>query len=123
MKKIILILATFVSLTSFASLPESIKCTNDRGLSMELTLTPTEAAVPIYKLTLSFEGRQIEAFNAELRENSDYSFRVETSKEEGSKIISAGILFTDKLEGFYQEIANSGLIPLPEVPFQNCTIK
>ena len=73
------------------------------------------------KLDLQFQNSN--PLLIELRENSDYSFRVETSKEEGSKIISAGILFTDKLEGFYQEIANSGLIPLPEVPFQNCTIK
>lgn len=122
MKKIIITFVALVSLTSFASLPEFIKCKNERGLSMELTLTPLEATIPIYKLTLSFQGTQIESFNAELRENSDYRFMVEALQEEGSKLVSAGVLFTDNTQGFYQEAANNGLSPLPGVAFQNCTI-
>lgn len=124
MKMMLALSALLVSTSSFASLPKFINCESKGLVVMQLTLTPTEAALPIYEVELSYQGQQFDLFNAVLVRNTSSQFMVEAQKED-NKIVSVGLTYSEdkEVEGFYQEAANGGMSPLPAHLFESCAVR
>jgi hypothetical protein len=122
MKLLGCLFCALVTTSAFAALPKLINCENDRGLVLEMSLTPYEASKPIYNLKLKYQDKVVKSFQATLTSNSSSKLEVQAQDDEDRLMIYAGYKFQTK-EGYYQEAANNGMSPLPSQTFKKCAIR
>jgi hypothetical protein len=122
MKKVVFQVVGIILLAGPATAhPISLKCTNERGLTMEIHVNPVETTVPYFDVVIAAQGKVIEEFEAVLKQDSNGLFRAE-SQEKNGWINYVGYDANSKV-GYLKKAANGGLSPVPGSFFKNCIVK
>lgn len=123
MNVFVFILSALLAATTQAAVKKMNCGPNERGVSMEVVLTPTEATVPIYNVKLSQHGRVYKQFNAHQKTDSRRDFQAQGyDTEYTDTILYVGYSYSSR-EGYYQQAANNGMSPLPGTFFSNCVVR
>jgi hypothetical protein len=123
LKSIFLVLPFLASPVFAAQLPTLIHCSGANGAELTIKLAPYEATIPIYQVSLNYQGRRYKSFEGALKVNTDKLFYVEASdSEQDGMILTAGYDLA-RNEGFYQMSANDGMSPLPPAYYSTCTLR
>lgn len=123
MKLIPWLLGVLLATPAFATLPKFINCENERGVVLEVSFTPHEAAIPIYEVQLKYQGKVRERHELALTKNSTSRFQLEGHFEGRAGWLVYIGLDRSNNEVSYYKAANGGMSPLPGLFFTNCDIR